>query len=100
MFLAVFTMLGSIITAILGLIAYKETITTYKIIGMIFLVLAVYIRSLYNSNIKGKLTKTALITLIVGCLGASLADFMQKVYRSESAGISSKFTFYTYFFAF
>lgn len=100
MFLSVFTMLGSIVTGILGLVVYNEPISTYKIIGMVLLVVAVYIMSLYNNAIKGKITLSGLITLIIGGLGTTLADFSQKVYRAETTGVSSKFTFYTYVIAF
>ncbi|MBE6761584.1 MAG: hypothetical protein E7551_04790 [Ruminococcaceae bacterium] len=100
MFLSIFTMLGAIVTGVLGLLIYDEVISIYKIIGMILLIVAVYIMSFYNNDLKGKLSASALVLLIVGALGSALADFSQKIYRNSGTENSSAFTFYTYFIAF
>ena len=52
--------------------------------------------SLYNKNLKGKMTKRAVITLALGCVGVALADFMQKVFTKEALGSPYVFNFYTY----
>ena len=80
MFLSVFTMLGAIATGILGLLIYDENINICKIIGMVLLIVAVYVMSFYNNDLKGKLSFSALILLVVGALASSLADFSQKEY--------------------
>ena len=95
-FLSIFTMLGSIITALLGFIFYGDELKPTRIIGMLLLFVAVYVMSLYNKNIKGKMTTKAVITLIIGGLGAALADFMQKVFTKEALGSPYVFNFYTY----
>ena len=95
-FLNIFTMLGSIVTALLGFIFYGDELKPSRIVGMLLLFVAVYIMSLYNKDIKGKLTPKGIITLIIGTLGAALADFMQKVFTKEALGSPYVFNFYTY----
>lgn len=95
-FLNIFTMLGSVITAFLGWAIYGDEISSTRIIGFVLLFIAVYIMSLYNKNLKGKMDKRGVITLILGCFGVALSDFMQKVFVKQSLGAPSTFTFYTY----
>ena len=95
-FLNIFTMLGSIVTALLGFIFYGDELKPTRILGMLLLFAAVYIMSLYNKDIKGKFTPKGIITLIIGTLGAALADFMQKVFTKEALGSPYVFNFYTY----
>ena len=95
-FLNVFTMLGSVVTAVLGWAIYGDEISLAKIIGFLLLFVAVYVMSLYNKNLKGKMSKRAIITLIIGGVGVALSDFMQKVFVKESLGAPCTFTFYTY----
>lgn len=95
-FLNIFTMLGSVITAVLGWSIFGDEISVTRIIGFVLLFVAVYIMSLYNKNLKGKMDKRAIITLILGCVGVALSDFMQKVFVKNNLGTPSAFTFYTY----
>ena len=95
-FLSVFTMLGSVITALLGFIFYGDPLSIPRIIGMVVLAAAVYVMSLYNKSIRGKFTLTGILTLLVGGVGVALADFMQKVFTKESLGSAYAFNFYTY----
>lgn len=98
-FLSVFTMLGSIVTALLGHFFYGDELKITRIIGMFVLFAAVYVMSLYNKNLKGKMTTKGVVTLIIGGVGVALADFMQKVFTKESLGSPYAFNFYTYFLA-
>ncbi len=98
-FLSIFTMLGSIATAMLGAIFYGDELKPIRIVGMVLLFAAVYVMSLYNKSITGKITKTGALTLIIGGVGVSLADFMQKVFTKEALGSPYVFNFYTYFLA-
>ena len=95
-FLNIFTMSGTIVTCILGYIVYREPIGLNKWLGMAILLLSVYIMSLYNKKISGKITFADLMILIVGALGSATADFSQKVYARQTAGEASVFNFYTY----
>ena len=96
-FLNVFTMFASVVTALLGWMIYGDELKITRIVGFVLLLAAVYVMSLYNKNISGKITKRGAITLIIGGVGTALADFMQKVYTKESLGEPCVFTFYTYF---
>ena len=96
-FLSVFTMLASVVTGLLGRIIYGDELKPTRIVGFVLLFVAVYIMSLYNKKLTGKITKKGALTLILGGLGAALSDFCQKVYTKESLGEASVFTFYTYF---
>ena len=96
-FLNIFTMLASVATAVLGWAVYGDAIKPTRIMGFILLFAAVYVMSLYNKSISGKITKRGAITLLLGGVGTALADFMQKVYTKEALGEPCVFTFYTYF---
>lgn len=96
-FLNVFTMLASVVTAMLGWAIYGDSIKVTRVIGFVLLFAAVYVMSLYNRNISGKITKRGALTLLIGGVGTALADFMQKVYTKEALGEPCVFTFYTYF---
>ena len=96
-FLNIFTMLASVATALLGWAIYGDAIKPTRIIGFVVLFAAVYVMSLYNKSISGKITKRGAITLLIGGVGTALADFMQKVYTKEALGEPCVFTFYTYF---
>ena len=95
-FLNIFTMLGAVVTAILGRIVYDEPLRFTRIIGFVLLFCAVYIVSLYNKKLTGKITRHGAFALLLGVTGASLGDFMQKVYAREVGTNGSVFTFYTY----
>lgn len=99
-FLNVFTMLGTIVTCILDFAFYNADICINQWIGMILLLFAVYIMSIYNKGIKGKLTTKGIIILITGSLGAALADFSQKVYVRQIGENAQIFNFYMYTFGF
>lgn len=99
MFLSIFTMLGAVVTGLLGWAVYAEPVQWHRLLAMALLVVAVYVMSLYNTDIKGKLTPVAIVILIVGGLGSALTDFSQKIYRNGGGKDSAVFTFYTYFIA-
>ena len=99
LFLNVFTMLGSIVTAALGFTVYGEVTRPTRLIGMALLIAATYITSLYNKALKGKMKFSNLCLLIIGALGSAVADFSQKIYRNEGGNDPLIFTLYTYLFA-
>ena len=98
MFLSIFTMLGSIVTCFNGLIFYNEAISLGQGVGIALLLLAVFIMSKYNKEVKGRkrFSLEEILVLVIGCLGASLSDFLQKVYVKEIGKSSACFNFYTY----
>lgn len=97
MFLSVFTMLGSILTGLLGALVYGDPVGINKVMGMVLLVAAVSFMSFYNKKLTGVITRRGMVTLILGALGSALADFMQKVYNVETVHSAYTFSFYTYF---
>ena len=96
-FLNVFTMLASILTGILGRMIYGDELKPTRMIGFAILLISVYILSLYNKKLTGKITRRGALTLLLGSLGVALSDFCQKIFSKESFGEASVFTFYTYF---
>ena len=100
MFLSVFTMLSTIVTCLLDGIIYHTPVRLNQWIGMAVLVCAVFIMSIYNKGITGKLTPKGTAILILGASGSSLADFSQKIYVREIGKSAEVFNFYMYFFGF
>lgn len=100
MFLSIFTMLGTVLTCLLDAIFYNANISVNQWFGMALLLLSVFIMSVYNKGIKGKLTIKGLAILIIGSTGAALADFSQKIYMREIGKSAEAFNFYMYAFSF
>lgn len=98
MFLSVFTMLASIVTCICGFLIYKEPIGILQWCGMGILLSAVFVMSKYNKDIKkGKrFSKNEIIILVLGCIGASVADFCQKIFVTETGNGAAVLNFYSY----
>ncbi|MBO7762963.1 MAG: EamA family transporter [Clostridia bacterium] len=96
-FLSLITMLASVVTALLGHLVYGDALRPVRLVGFALLLPALYVMSLYNRRISGRITPRAAVTLLLGGLGAALSDFMQRVYTKEGLGEASVFTFYTYF---
>lgn len=96
MYLSIFGMLGTVITSFLGYFIYDEEIGTNKLIGMLFILIAVIIMSKYNRDIKHKISKSGILILIIAALSSSFADFSQKIYINEIGQEAMVFNFYTY----
>ena len=99
-FLNIFTMLGSIITCLLSLVVYNDSIKWNQWLGMALLLISVIIMSKYNKQIKGRISLKGILILIFGCLGSAVADFSQKVYMREFGESVAAYNFYSYLFAF
>lgn len=98
MFLSVFTMLGSIVTCSLGLFMYEEPISLPQWCGIGILLTAVFVMSKYNKDVKGQknFTREEIVILVLGCLGASISDFSQKVFVIETGREAATLNFYIY----
>jgi len=94
-FLNIFTMLGTIITCLLGYIFYREPIGWNEWVGMAILFCAVFIMSKYNRQLKGKFTWKGIVILILGCTGSAVSDFSQKVYMTNSGESAAAFNFFS-----
>ena len=66
--------------------------------GMGILLSAVFVMSKYNKDIKkGKrFSKNEIIILVLGCIGASVADFCQKIFVTETGNGAAVLNFYSY----
>jgi len=96
MYLSVFTMTGTIVTCILDAVIYKTAIKPTQCIGILLLLSAVFVMSVYNKGIKGKLTAKGLMILIIGSSGSAVADFSQKLYVRQIGASAEIFNFYMY----
>ena len=92
-FLSVFTMLGAVITGVLGRIVYGDPLSAPRILGFLLLFVAVYVLSIHNRRFSGRVTPLGALTLALGTLGVAGADFMQKVFAKEGYGDASVFSF-------
>jgi len=98
-FLNVFTMIGTVVTCILDAAVYQTKLGITEVLGILLLIAAVYIMSVYNKEVKGKLTFKGISILVIGCLGSAVSDFCQKMYVKRVGGSSDIFNFYMYVFA-
>jgi drug/metabolite transporter (DMT)-like permease len=100
MMLDVFLMLGVLVPLLAGKLFFNESIKTTQWIGIGILFIAVYIMCSYNNSIKGKMTITSLILLIVCGVANGLTDFSQKLFMKMTGDTSiAIFNFYTYIFS-
>ena len=100
MMLDVFLMLGVLVPLLAGKLFFNESIKTTQWIGIGILFIAVYIMCSYNNSIKGKMTITSLILLIVCGVANGLTDFSQKLFMKMAGDTSiAIFNFYTYIFS-
>ncbi len=100
MMMDVFLMLGLIIPIVSSGIIYEEHITLRQLLGMIVLFVAALIMCSYNSSIKGKMTVSSIILLIVCGASNGLTDLSQKLFIEQGGNAEvSVFNFYTYIFS-
>lgn len=100
MFLSVFTMLGTVITCLLSSLFLNEPIEYLQWVGMVLVLIAIYIMSLYNKSMSGKITNKGIVILLFGCMGSALADFCQKVWVVKVKLDGAVLNFYMYLFSF
>lgn len=100
MFLSVFTMLGTVITCLLSRFFLNESIKPLQWVGMGLVLVAIYIMSLYNKSISGKITGKGIAIPLIGCLGSAVADFCQKLWVINVKLDGTVFNFYMYLFSF
>lgn len=100
MMLDVFLMLGTLVPMLLGRFILSEPITLKQWIGFAVLIVATLIMCSYNSSIKGKITVSSIILLLISGLANGVTDFSQKLYVKTLPELPvSVFNFYTYVFA-
>lgn len=100
MMLDVFLMLGTLVPMLLGRFILSEPITLKQWIGFAVLIVATLIMCSYNSSIKGKITVSSIVLLLISGLANGVTDFSQKLYVKTLPELPvSVFNFYTYVFA-
>ena len=100
MMVEVFLLIGAIIPISLSALFFDEKIRVIQGVGIAILLVAVYIMSTYNTSIKGKMSISALVPLIVAGTANGLSDFSQKMFsRLRETDSVSAFSLYTYIFA-
>ena len=100
MMVEVFLLLGVIVTVVLCRIFFGEAIGAWQIVGMVILVAAVYIMTAYNSSVKGRMSISALVLLMICGLSYGISDFSQKLFTNNRPnGSVAAFNLYTYVFA-
>ncbi len=98
--LDVFIMLGMIVTLVGSSIAFDEKIGLRQWIGLAILIVAVLIMCSYNISIKGKMSMSSIVLLLICGVSSGLTDFSQKLFIEHTDKISvATFNFYTYIFS-
>ena len=100
MLIDIFLMLGVLIPLILANILFDEPVKPTQWLGIAILIVAVLIMCSYNSGLKGKMSFTSVLLLILTGASNGIADFSQKLFVRTADGVpTSVFNFYTYVFS-
>lgn len=100
MLIDVFLMLGVLIPLILANILFGEPVTPTQWLGIAILIVAVLIMCSYNSELKGKMSVSSVLLLILTGASSGIADFSQKLFvKTTDVVPTSVFNFYTYVFS-
>ena len=97
--LELFLTMGVIIPLALSKILFDEAVSLKQVIGFLILAAGVYILSLYNNSLKGKIKLRDLLTLLVCGVSNGITDFSQKLFiKNANHTPVSIFNLYTYVF--
>ena len=96
-----FVSMGLLVPILLSFAFYKEQISCSQILGLALLFIAVIVMTLYNNQVKTKLTLLTLVLLLMVGLANGVADFAQKIfiYNNTDGTPASVFNFYIYVFS-
>ena len=97
MLISVAQMFGVVVTVICSAVVFRENITFLQFAAMGVLMIAVVIMGSYSRSIKGKLSVSAVVLLVVCGLSSGLYDFSQKLFTHYSAASVSTLNLLTYF---
>lgn len=98
MLVEIFVMLGTVVTLLLSLFVYGETISAMQIAAVCMLIISAVIMCSYNRSVKPeKVGIKSWILLILCTVGFGMSDFAQKMFtKSFPDGSIAIFNFYTY----
>ena len=92
-----FLSMGMLIPILLSNVFYHETVAVSQIIGLILLLGAVVLMSVYTNQIKEKMRWSSVLLLCFVGLANGATDFLQKVFTHTATDVpASVFNFYTY----
>ena len=92
-----FLSMGMLIPILLSNVFYHETVAVSQIIGLILLLGAVVLMSVYTNQIKEKMRWSSVLLLCFVGLANGATDFSQKVFTHTATDVpASVFNFYTY----
>ncbi|MBQ9965381.1 MAG: EamA family transporter [Clostridia bacterium] len=98
--LDVFILLGVGVSLLLCRIFLNESIGLYKILGLLILIVAAYIMCSYNIKLKGKMTISSFLLLLVCGASSGITDFSQKLFITKCEGLNTAvFNLYSYVFS-
>ncbi len=100
MMLDIFLMLGILIPLIASNIFFNEIIKPIQWIGVVLLFVAVILMCSYNNSLKGKMSFSSFVLLLICGITNGVADFSQKLFmKNVPDGSAAVFNFYTYIVA-
>lgn len=100
MMLDVFLMLGVLVPLLAGKLFFHETVTVTQWIGLGIIFVAVYIMCSYSNSIKGRMSITSFVLLVLCGVANGLTDFSQKLFIKMASDVPiAIFNFYTYVFS-
>lgn len=98
--LDVFILLGVGVSLLLCRIFLGENIGIFKIIGLLILIIAAYIMCSYNIKLKGKMTISSFLLLLVCGASNGITEFSQKLFTTKCEGLNAAvFNLYSYVFS-
>ena len=93
-------MFGTVITVILSLIVFRDPIELKQLIAIALLCCSVFVMISYNKGVKGKLSLTGIIILVICGLSSGLNDFCMKLFTTYSESSTSTLNLITYIISF
>lgn len=95
-----FISMGILVPIILSFAFYREPVTASQILGLVLLFGSVIIMSLYNNQVKQKMSILSLLLLLLVGFANGLTDFAYKVFKYNNLDTpASVFNFYIYVFS-
>lgn len=92
-----FLSMGILVPISLSCLFYHEGVSLSQFVGLVLLLGAVILMSLYNNQIKQKTTLASALLLVFVGLANGFTDFSQKMFTNSGANMpASAFNFYTY----
>ncbi len=99
--LEVFNLLGTILSVLCCFFFFGESVSIWQGIAMAMLLVATYLTVGYNVALKGKMTLSSFVTLIIGAVTTGLSTFAQKGLKFFNPSAEAELLrFYTFVFNF